>query len=298
MMAADPSMSGRIVGHTDSQGGADSNMALSRNRAKAVYDALVAAGVSSSRLSYDGQGENSPIASNDSAAGRAQNRRVELVANGTSTGQTVNIGSGDVTYTTISYQKLVNDATANVTTGDASYGTVSYQKLVNDATTESQNGEAKYTTISYQKLANDAAANVSTGDARYTTRSYRKLVTPATTEASTTEAKYENRSYTKTSAPTTRTTEIPAEYRTVSKRQLVKAGGFTEWREVVCGKDFTPQLNSQIQRALIERGYDVGAVDNQLGPRTKAALVQFQKDNGLPVGQVDYETLRALGIQR
>jgi len=72
----------KIVGHTDSQGGADANMSLSRNRAKAVYDALVAAGVSSSCISYEGMGENSPIADNSTADGRRQNRRVELISYG------------------------------------------------------------------------------------------------------------------------------------------------------------------------------------------------------------------------
>ncbi|MBT8229090.1 MAG: peptidoglycan-binding protein, partial [Bacteroidia bacterium] len=49
----------------------------------------------------------------------------------------------------------------------------------------------------------------------------------------------------------------------------------------------------------IERGYNVGSAgaDNVMGAATKSALVKFQKDNGLPVGQLDFETLRALGIK-
>ncbi|MEL6865256.1 MAG: peptidoglycan-binding domain-containing protein, partial [Bacteroidota bacterium] len=46
-----------------------------------------------------------------------------------------------------------------------------------------------------------------------------------------------------------------------------------------------------------ERGYDPGPTDNILGSRTKAALTKFQKDNSLPVGQLDMETLKALGIR-
>ncbi len=103
-----------------------------------------------------------------------------------------------------------------------------------------------------------------------------------------------------TSPATTRTIEVPAETRTVTKRVLVKAGGFTEWREVVCGSDITSDLVRQVQRALMSRGYDVGTAgaDNVLGRDTKAALVKFQKDNGLPVGNLDFETLKKLGINR
>ena len=93
--------------------------------------------------------------------------------------------------------------------------------------------------------------------------------------------------------------EIPAEYETVTKKRLVKAGGFSEWREVLCPAEITQYTITQIQTALEERGYDVGpaAIDNILGKDTRAALTQFQKDNELPVGNLDYETLKALGIQ-
>ena len=80
---------------------------------------------------------------------------------------------------------------------------------------------------------------------------------------------------------------------------MVKAGGFTEWREVVCEADVTPDLYKRIQQALIDRGYDVGSAgaDGQIGKATKEALVKFQKANGLPVGSLDYETMVALGVK-
>ena len=98
-------------------------------------------------------------------------------------------------------------------------------------------------------------------------------------------------------AATTREIEIPAEYTTVTKRRLVKKGGFTEWREVVCNYKVTAELNRQIQRALRDRGYDPGPIDNIIGTRTKAALVKFQKDNGLPIGNLNVETMKALGVE-
>jgi outer membrane protein OmpA-like peptidoglycan-associated protein len=71
-----PSKRVRIEGYTDSSGDSTANLALSRQRAEAVRDALVAAGVKASRIEVAGRGEADPVASNDSEAGRARNRRV------------------------------------------------------------------------------------------------------------------------------------------------------------------------------------------------------------------------------
>jgi outer membrane protein OmpA-like peptidoglycan-associated protein len=68
-----------IEGHTDSDGPTDKNQILSQKRAESVKSYLVSGGVSSSRLFTKGYGESTPIASNRTAAGKAQNRRVELV---------------------------------------------------------------------------------------------------------------------------------------------------------------------------------------------------------------------------
>jgi len=91
-------------------------------------------------------------------------------------------------------------------------------------------------------LSAPATANTTTGDAQYTTRTYQKLTADATSQGVDVPARYENRSYQKVATPaSTRSIDVPAEYRTVTRRQLVKAGGFTEWREVVCEADQTPQ---------------------------------------------------------
>ena len=69
-----------VVGHTDDQGTLESNMDLSRRRSAAVVQTLtVKYGVAAARLSGQGVGPLAPVASNDSEAGRAKNRRVELV---------------------------------------------------------------------------------------------------------------------------------------------------------------------------------------------------------------------------
>lgn len=67
-----------IVGHTDSTGSDAVNNPLSVNRAAATRDYLVARGVASNRLSIDGRGPREPVADNNTASGRAMNRRVEI----------------------------------------------------------------------------------------------------------------------------------------------------------------------------------------------------------------------------
>ncbi|NUH66711.1 OmpA family protein [Sulfitobacter sp. S0837] len=69
----------QVIGHTDSDGEAAYNQQLSERRARAVGSILMANGVPQSRLQTFGRGESQPIASNLSAAGKAQNRRVEIV---------------------------------------------------------------------------------------------------------------------------------------------------------------------------------------------------------------------------
>ena len=69
----------RVEGHTDNQGTAASNQTLSERRAQAVVAWLLAHGVSASRLTSAGFGQTKPVADNQTDAGRAKNRRVELV---------------------------------------------------------------------------------------------------------------------------------------------------------------------------------------------------------------------------
>ena len=67
-----------VVGHTDSTGSHSYNMSLSQRRAQSVASYLIAQGVDGSRVSTRGMGPDQPVASNATAEGRAQNRRVEV----------------------------------------------------------------------------------------------------------------------------------------------------------------------------------------------------------------------------
>ena len=69
----------RVEGHTDSIASDDYNRKLSEQRAKSVTSWFSSQGVEAARLSATGLGESRPVASNDDAAGRQQNRRVEIV---------------------------------------------------------------------------------------------------------------------------------------------------------------------------------------------------------------------------
>jgi outer membrane protein OmpA-like peptidoglycan-associated protein len=68
-----------VEGHTDSQGNESSNMELSQKRAQSVRDYLVSRGVASSSIGATGIGQSRPVADNTTAAGRQNNRRVEIV---------------------------------------------------------------------------------------------------------------------------------------------------------------------------------------------------------------------------
>ena len=71
-----PEVKASIEGHTDSQGNDQMNLNLSKARAKAVKDYLIKKGVDADHLSSEGYGETRPVATNETAAGRAKNRRV------------------------------------------------------------------------------------------------------------------------------------------------------------------------------------------------------------------------------
>jgi outer membrane protein OmpA-like peptidoglycan-associated protein len=79
ILRENPTLHIAIVGHTDNIGSTNYNLWLSRKRAKAVWQHLIDSGITAERLQYRGEGKARPIASNDTEAGRFQNRRVEFV---------------------------------------------------------------------------------------------------------------------------------------------------------------------------------------------------------------------------
>jgi len=82
-----PDIHVEVDGYTDSTGSLDLNERLSQARAESVRSYLTSQGVNSSTITAQGFGPNDPVASNETASGRQQNRRVELVVSGSSIGQ-------------------------------------------------------------------------------------------------------------------------------------------------------------------------------------------------------------------
>ncbi|MGO3128041.1 MAG: OmpA family protein [Luteimonas sp.] len=79
LLQADDALALSIEGHTDNTGDAARNRALSQARAASVVAAITDAGIAGDRLASTGHGDSQPVADNSTDAGRAQNRRVELV---------------------------------------------------------------------------------------------------------------------------------------------------------------------------------------------------------------------------
>jgi outer membrane protein OmpA-like peptidoglycan-associated protein len=82
ILLAYPGLRLQLEGHTDSIGTDEYNMVLSQKRADTVKDYLIAQGVPETNVGAVGLGKENPVASNDTNAGRQQNRRVEMVVSG------------------------------------------------------------------------------------------------------------------------------------------------------------------------------------------------------------------------
>ncbi len=91
-----PGLNIAVGGYTDNVGGDSMNQTLSENRAGSVRDYLVQQGVATAAVSARGFGNTLPVTSNDTSAGRQQNRRVELLVSGEAIGSPVNATTGSL----------------------------------------------------------------------------------------------------------------------------------------------------------------------------------------------------------
>ena len=224
------------------------------------------------------------------------------------------------TYRTVTETVEVKPAETVIKTRPAKYRTETRQILVSPASGAwvkkkkspncfSQNPDdcyvacyeeipAKYRTESYQVLAEPATTTETVIPAKYKTITKRVIDTPARVEEIPIEPQY--KTVTKkvlVSPATTREETIPATYSTVNEKRLVRAGGFTVWTEILCAEKTTSAKVRSVQRALSAAGYNPGPADGVMGMKTQTAMTQYQTDKGLPVGNMNLETLRALGVE-
>jgi hypothetical protein len=133
--------------------------------------------------------------------------------------------------------------------------------------------EAEYITVTKKTLKKEASFKEVKVPAQYQTVTKKVLVSPR---------KFERQ-------------QVPAEYKTIKKIIQVKEGGFMEAREVVCREEY-PQYIRNVQSKLKTLGYYNDEIDGRMGKITKAAIIKFQKDKKLPIGQLDYSTLKLLDL--
>lgn len=257
----------------------------------------------------------------------ASTKLVKVPAEYKNTTETVLVKEGGVKYKTIpaTYKTItetieVVPASTRIRTIPAKYRTETRQILVSPASGKwvkkkkspgcfSQNPDdcyvacyeevpAKYRTESYQVLETPATTTEEVIPAKYKTVKKKVIDQPARVEEIVIEPQY--KTITKkvlVSPATTREEVIPAVYTTSNTKQLVKAGGFTVWTEILCAEKTTSSKIRAVQRALSDAGYNPGPVDGVLGIKTQAAMAQYQTDKGLPVGNLNLETLKSLGVE-
>lgn len=132
--------------------------------------------------------------------------------------------------------------------------------------------------------------------AEYKTVRKKVMVKPPTTRKIEIPAAYETVKVKKmVSPPKEVRIPIPAEYQTVTKTEKI-AESKMEWRRVLCETNMSRKTIMEVQRALLQAGHSPGPIDGVIGPKTNSAIKSYQREKGLAVGQLTYETLEKLGI--
>lgn len=244
---------------------------------------------------------------------------------GTGPIQRIDEGTGEImclvevpaTYKTVEKQVLVTPATTRVVEIPAEYKMVKVKELASDASEIRKEIPAEYTSVEITKQVAEPAfvwhdvhdhtmskasrtgnkiCYVDQAD-RYETIETTVVKTPSKTREVVIPAEYSDVEVTKlASKASTREIEIPAEYANVELRKL-KEEGRMEWRSILCETNMTESTVSDIQRALLTRGYNPGPIDGVIGNQTMSAVNKFQNENSLPVDSfLNIQTIDALGV--
>jgi len=156
---------------------------------------------------------------------------------------------------------------------------------------------ATYKTVKKRVTVSPPSTRVVEVPAKYESVKKQIMVQPPTTKRSEIPAVYKWVKVRKmVSPPEERKIEVPAQYQTVSRKELVTEGRM-EWRRILCETNVNNRLIARIQRALRRAGHDPVHIDGMLGRRTKAAIRDYQREKGLAVGGLTYETIESLGLE-
>ena len=179
----------------------------------------------------------------------------------------------------------------------AQYQTYEKKVVKTPATTREEIIPAVYKDVVIEELVTPATTREEIIPATYKTVTKRVIKTPATTNEEIIPAEYETITKRNLISPESiDIQEIPAVYSTVVKKVLREQGDM-QWKRIVCPRHQTAEMNRELQTALKAAGYNPGPSDNVFGPKTYAAMIQFQKDNGMWQGHLDYPTAAALGLK-
>lgn len=155
----------------------------------------------------------------------------------------------------------------------AQYKTITSRVIVTPARVLKEAHAAEYKDVRRRVMVEGPKMVKRTIPAEYKTIKVKKIATPA----------QENR------------IEIPAVYQTVSNRIKV-TDSVLEWRSILCKTNTTGNVVREIQGALSAAGHSPGRFDGVLGRDTMNAVKSYQKEKGLAVGQLTFETLKSLGV--
>lgn len=220
------------------------------------------------------------------------------------------------TYRTVTEQVVVEPEKEEIVVVPAKYETVTEQVLVRPATTAWKKGRgpieridegtgeimclvevpAEYKTVTKRVVVEPETTRTVTRPARYETITKRVVDQPATTRTVQVPGEYRTVRVRELVTPaSTRSIEIPARYETVTERVTTEPEELA-WREILCETNTTPDVVRRLQIALRNKGYNPGPIDGVWGPETRRATTAFQKDSGIPSGQLTIRTLNLLDV--
>jgi len=220
-------------------------------------------------------------------------------------------------YKTISKQVMIQPATEEIKILPAKYEWAEKQVLVTEAMTEYKEIPAVYKWVTEKILVKEAhtvwkkgRGNIeridnATGEVMcmvhvpptYKTVKKRIMVSPARIEEVNKPAVYKVIKYKKIiHPPQKQVVPIPAQYKTITKKVKISEGKMI-WKRTMCETNIDNSLVKKIQRYLRKDRYNPGPVDGILGRQTRRALKSFQRDKGLAIGSITYQTLEFMNIK-